>query len=120
MLDLVLTGGSVVTPAGPVDLAIGVKDGKIASLTDSAAPLPAAARTLKADGMVVVPGGIDPHVHCNMEHRQPRGAARGYHNSDRLRLARSSRDPPHHHRKAREGLAVHRLHRLFPPPCAPW
>jgi len=78
MLDLVLTGGSVVTPAGPVDLAIGVKDGKIASLTDSAAPLPAAARTLKADGMVVVPGGIDPHVHCNMELADPSGGRSTY------------------------------------------
>jgi len=78
VLDLLLTGGLVVTPGGPAQLSIGVKDGRIAALADGAALHEPAARTLAVDGMVVVPGGIDPHIHCNMEVVDPNGGPSTY------------------------------------------
>jgi len=66
MLDLVIRGGTVITPngAGPWDVAIA--NGRIVAV---AAPEVLrdmqAARTLDATGKLVIPGGIDPHIHCS-------------------------------------------------------
>lgn len=78
MLDLLVTGGLVVTPAGPAKLSIGVKDGKIVSLTETTGTDLTATQTLTVDGMLVVPGGIDPHIHCNMEVADPNGGPPSY------------------------------------------
>ena len=78
MLDLILTGGLVVVPSGPAHLAVGVKSGKIVSLTDAVDSQQLAVRTLAVDGMVIVPGGIDPHIHCNMEVADPNGGRSTY------------------------------------------
>jgi dihydropyrimidinase len=59
-LDLAIRGGTVVTAADVTRCDIGIRDGKIAVL---AASLPGAARTLDATGLLVMPGGIDSHVH---------------------------------------------------------
>ena len=65
MFDLVIRGERVVTPHGVGPWEIAVKDGVIAALaapgTFSAAQ---AARVIEAGRAVVMPGGIDPHVHC--------------------------------------------------------
>lgn len=64
MLDLAIVGGTVVTPTGPALLDIGVNDG-ITSMVVTPGSLPEAARTVDATGKIVLPGGVDPHVHTN-------------------------------------------------------
>ncbi|AMM34480.1 Dihydropyrimidinase [Sinomonas atrocyanea] len=66
MLDLLLTNGLVVTPSGARRLDIGIAGGTIASLTAPEFGAPATARrTVDLRGQLVVPGGVDPHVHTN-------------------------------------------------------
>jgi dihydropyrimidinase len=77
MLDLLIKGGLVVTPAGAELLSIGISEGKIALLSQGAVA-EAAARTIAADGLVVVPGGVDPHIHCDMEVADPAGGEPSY------------------------------------------
>lgn len=62
MLDLVIRGGQVVTPAGAAAGDVGVEGERIAAV---AAPgtLPAGGRVLDATGLIVVPGGVEPHTH---------------------------------------------------------
>ena len=63
MLDLAITGGTLVIPGeGIVAADVGVVGEQVALL---AAPggLPEAARTLSATGRHVFPGVVDPHVH---------------------------------------------------------
>ena len=72
-LDLAINGGTVVGTGGRVVASVGVRNGKIAAL--AAEPL-AAAETVDATGKIVLPGGIDPHVHLNAEMPQtPRPGA---------------------------------------------
>lgn len=59
-VDAVVTGSHVVLPGGMVDRNIVVDDGRIAGLT---ADEPACDRRIRADGLVSIPGVIDPHVH---------------------------------------------------------
>ena len=63
MLDLVIRGGQVVTPDGAGAWDVGVEGGRIA-VVGAAGTLPTeSARTIDATGKLVIPGGIDPHVH---------------------------------------------------------
>ncbi|HZT48323.1 MAG TPA: amidohydrolase family protein [Hyphomicrobiaceae bacterium] len=64
MLDLIIRGGDVVTPQGVSRCDVAVAGEAIAAVT-AAGTLPdsAAARTIDAAGKIVMPGGIDPHVH---------------------------------------------------------
>lgn len=64
MLDLAITGATVVTPTGAAAVDIGVRDGVTAVLS-APGTLGEAARTIGAGGQVVLPGGVDPHVHTN-------------------------------------------------------
>ena len=64
MFDLVIRGGSVVTPAGVGAFDIGVKGETIAAVAAPGALAGIEARRLiDAAGRIVMPGGIDPHVH---------------------------------------------------------
>jgi dihydropyrimidinase len=65
MLDLLVRNGLTVTPGGAGNLDIGVSNGRIAVLLEQGAEAPEAAEVIDADGKVVVPGGIDPHVHTS-------------------------------------------------------
>lgn len=58
--DLVIRGGTVVTATDSMRADIGVKGGRIAALADS---LPPSGRVLEADGLLVMPGGVDSHCH---------------------------------------------------------
>ena len=63
MFDLLIRGERVVTPHGVGAWEIGVKDGVIAAL-GAPGTLGQAGRVIDAGRGVVMPGGIDPHVHC--------------------------------------------------------
>ncbi len=65
MLETVIQGGLVIMPQGPcqADLGIGA-DGRIHALA-----LPgtlSGKHVVSAEGLIVLPGGVDPHVHINM------------------------------------------------------
>jgi dihydropyrimidinase len=57
-----VTGGTVVTPAGPLPADVVIRHGKIVALTAPGAA-PAGADRLDATGCFVLPGGVDPHCH---------------------------------------------------------
>ncbi len=57
--DLVIRGGTVVTVDGPIETDIGIRHGAIAQL----GALPPARQEIDATGKLVLPGGIDAHVH---------------------------------------------------------
>ena len=61
-LDLVIRGGTVVTAADVGKSDVGVKDGRIVALAED---LPRAASEIDASGLLVLPGGIDSHVHLD-------------------------------------------------------
>jgi len=63
--DLVVTGADVVTPSAVRRLDIGVRDGLIATL-GAPGGLGPAGKVIDAAGKVVLPGVIDPHVHCRI------------------------------------------------------
>ena len=58
--DCVVRGGTVVTASDTMRCDVGVRDGRIAAL---AAGLPTGVREVDATGLLVLPGGIDSHVH---------------------------------------------------------
>lgn len=65
-LDLVITGGTVATASDTFAADVGVREGRIVALGDK---LGKARETIDASGRLVLPGGIDSHVHIS----QPSG-----------------------------------------------
>ncbi len=62
-LDLLIRGGRVVTPHGVGDWDVGVAGERIAAVA-LPGTLPAdGARIIDAAGLIVVPGGVEPHTH---------------------------------------------------------
>jgi dihydropyrimidinase len=74
MFDLIIQGGDVVTPQGVVAADVAIAGETIAAI---AAPGTLAAesakRTIVAKGHIVMPGGIDPHVHMHHPWIKPDG-----------------------------------------------
>ena len=64
--DLVVRGGTIVTAADTFAADIGIRDGRIAALGTDLTP---GTREVDASGRLVLPGGIDSHVHVS----QPSG-----------------------------------------------
>jgi cytosine/adenosine deaminase-related metal-dependent hydrolase len=60
MADLLIKGGTVLTPSGPVEGAVYVDDGTIVSVGDGPAT---AAEVVDASGGLVLPGFVQAHVH---------------------------------------------------------
>lgn len=60
--DLVIQNGTVVTAADIIRCDVGIKDGKVAAL---AGRLTDGDEVVDADGLYVLPGGIDAHVHLD-------------------------------------------------------
>ena len=58
--DTVIIGSHVVLPTGIVDKNIVLDDGKIITLTNE---IPSCDLKVNADGLLAIPGVIDPHVH---------------------------------------------------------
>jgi dihydropyrimidinase len=65
MHDLLIRGGTVVTPstAQPLDVAV---DGETVVALERPGAVTEARRVIDADGCLVLPGGVDPHVHYNL------------------------------------------------------
>ncbi len=59
MYDLVIRGGTLVTPAETFTADLGIRGGRIAALGRGLA----GDHSLDAAGLLVVPGAVDPHVH---------------------------------------------------------
>ncbi|MGE0767002.1 MAG: amidohydrolase family protein [Hyphomicrobiaceae bacterium] len=72
MLDIIIRGGDVVTPQGVVTGDVAVKGETIAAVT-APGVLADAARVIDATGKIVMPGGVDPHVHMAHPFRIPTG-----------------------------------------------
>jgi dihydroorotase len=62
LTDLVIRGGSVYGPDGPIDADVHVTDGVITGV-ETGGVTPAGATVIDARGMYVMPGAIDVHVH---------------------------------------------------------
>ena len=76
MLDLLIRGGEVVTPQGVVNCDVAVAGETIAAVTaPGTLGQDAAKRVIDAKGKIVMPGGIDPHVHCLWHLPLPDGTA---------------------------------------------
>ncbi|WP_407528050.1 dihydropyrimidinase [Methylobacterium oryzisoli] len=58
--DLIIRGGTVVTAADTVRADVAIRDGRIVAVAES---LSGGAREIDAGGLLVMPGGIDSHVH---------------------------------------------------------
>ncbi len=65
--DLVVRGGTIVTAEGRERADLGVRDGRIAQIGGA----PVGLREIDAAERFVLPGGVDPHVHLNVEHLDP-------------------------------------------------
>ena len=72
MLDRALTGALVVTPSETRRLDVGIHGERIAVLAEPGT-LPEASEVIDLEGMMLVPGGIDPHVHCDLAIENPGG-----------------------------------------------
>jgi dihydropyrimidinase len=76
VLDLVIRGGRVVTPQGVGSWDVGIQGERIAALAEPGTLAKDAARVVDATGLIVVPGGVEPHTHLAhaiMSHPESRG-----------------------------------------------
>ena len=58
--DLIIKNGTVATAADTFRSDVGIRDGKVVALGSE---LAGATRTIDAEGLLVLPGGVDAHVH---------------------------------------------------------
>jgi len=76
MVDLVIRGDTVVTPQGVGAYDLLIKGETIVAVVAAGSlPVPEGARLIDARGKIVMPGGIDPHVHCKWHLPNPDGSA---------------------------------------------
>src|SRR3954454_18066391 len=61
-VDLIIRGGTVVTPDASSVASVAISDGKVAAIGHDGS-LPPTRETLDASGLHVLPGAIDVHVH---------------------------------------------------------
>src|SRR6195256_5539689 len=74
MLDLIVRGGDVVTPEGVLRCDVAVAGETIAAIAaPGALSADIAKRVIDAAGRIVMPGGIDPHVHLHHVWIKPDG-----------------------------------------------
>jgi len=75
MLDLVIRSDRVVTPSGVAACDVAIQGEKIAAVAASGTfSAGSAKRVIDMTGKIVMPGGIDPHVHCKWYSPHPDGS----------------------------------------------
>src|SRR5438552_8617608 len=75
MFDLIIQGGNVVTPRGVVHCDVAVAGETIAAIAATGAlAAEQSKRVIDAKGHIVMPGGIDPHVHMHHPWTLPDGS----------------------------------------------
>ena len=78
MYDLLVRGGTVVTETAAERLDLAVEGERIAAIGPSDSLGAEAERIIAADGCLVLPGGVDPHVHYNLAFGPVRAEAQDY------------------------------------------
>ena len=74
MFDIIIRGGDVVTPQGAIHCDVAIAGETIAAIAAAGAlPTDSANRVIDATGHIVMPGGIDPHVHLHHVWIKPDG-----------------------------------------------
>jgi dihydropyrimidinase len=74
MFDLIIQGGDVVTPRGVIRADVAVAGETIAAIAAvGALPVDLATRVIDARDRIVMPGGVDPHVHMHHPWSLPDG-----------------------------------------------
>ena len=74
MLDIIIRGGDVVTPQGVTQCDVAIAGETIAAIAaPDTLPAQSAGRVIEANGRIVMPGGIDPHVHLHHVWIKPDG-----------------------------------------------
>jgi dihydropyrimidinase len=74
MLDIIIRGGDVVTPEGVVKADVAIGGETIAAVTAPGIIADSnASRIVDAAGKIVMPGGVDPHVHMQHPFMLPTG-----------------------------------------------
>ena len=66
MYDVIVRGGTVVTAEGAEPLDVAIDGERIAAVEPPGALEAEAGSVLDADGLLVLPGGVDPHVHYSL------------------------------------------------------
>ncbi len=67
MFDLLITNGEVILPECHAKLDVAIQGEKVAALATTGTLGKKARRVINAKGLYVLPGGIDPHTHIQME-----------------------------------------------------
>lgn len=76
MINLIVRGDTVVTPQGVGAYDVLISGESILAVTPrDTLPPPPGTRIIDASGKIVIPGGIDPHVHCSWFLPNPDGTA---------------------------------------------
>jgi dihydropyrimidinase len=75
VFDTLVSGGTVVTPVEIAELDVGIVDEQIAAIGTPGSLGRDAVQTIDATGCLVLPGGIDPHVHYSGPATPAGGAA---------------------------------------------
>jgi dihydropyrimidinase len=78
MYDLLIRGGTVVSPTRIDLLDIAVIHEQIVALGSPGSLGANAKKVIEADGLLVIPGGVDPHCHYNMPIGRVRGESQAY------------------------------------------
>ncbi len=75
MFDLIIRSDRVVTPAGVAACDVAIADGKISAVAAAGTyDAKSTRRLIDATGKIVMPGGIDPHVHLKWYTPHPDGS----------------------------------------------
>ena len=87
MLDLIIRGGEVVLPQGVRRCDLAIEGEVIAAIAAPGSLAADGARIVDATGKIVMPGGIDPHVHMRHPFAMPDGTTLYTQGPDRVGMA---------------------------------